>query len=207
MGYNLKTWRARIAERTDVSTQIVHLTRARNDIDVANVLFEIVDSGRLNGSTSTSGFICGNTPAVCFQDAPLVSICQNVYYEQKHRKTQPQAKMRYLACGLAFSKPYASRKGARPVIYDKTAEAKQYLPQDQWWRIVNFDLSDDDSFIDWTHEREWRAPNTFLFDLEEVTLLFVNEKNFRNFVKLCKTNNKDYMERVKGIVVMNNLLF
>ncbi|OYT88650.1 MAG: DUF2971 domain-containing protein [Burkholderiales bacterium PBB3] len=207
MAYDIKTWRARIAERTDVSTQIVHLTREREGAAVAKVLFEIIESGRLKGSSSASGFICGNRPAVCFQDAPLVSICQNVYYEQKYRQSNPNAKNRYRAVGLAFSKPYASRKGARPVIYDKTSEAKQYLPPDQWWRIVNFDLGNDESFIDWTHEREWRAPGDFEFDLAEATLLFVNESTYRSFEKLCKTKGRDYLERAKGVVVMNNLLY
>ena len=49
----------------------------------------------------------------------------------------------------------------RPVIYDKTISAKKYLPENEWWRIVNLDLSDEDRFIDWTHEREWRVPNDF----------------------------------------------
>lgn len=207
MAYNLKTWRARIAERTDISSQIVHLTREKEGSSVARVLFDIVESGKLIGSSTASGFICGDRPAVCFQDAPLVSICQNVYYEQRYRQSNPSAKNRYRACGLAFSKPYASRKGARPVIYDKTNDAKKYLTSDNWWRIVNLDLSNDDALIDWTHEREWRTADFFEFELEEATLLFVNEGTYRSFERLCKAAKKDYLDRVKGVVVMNNLLF
>lgn len=51
------------------------------------------------------------------------------------------------------------KKGGRPVIYDQTIEAKKYLPESQHWRIVNFDLSNDDRLVDWTHEREWRVPD------------------------------------------------
>jgi len=207
MGYNVKTWNDRIAQRTDFSTQVVHLTREREDAKVAQVLYEIVSSRTLKGSSTASGFICGNQKAVCFQDAPLVSVCQNVYYEQKYKEKNPKAKTRYKACGVSFPKTYAFRKGARPVIYDKAADAKQYLPKDQWWRIVSFDLDSDEALIDWTHEREWRAPGDFSFDIAQTTLLFVNDTAYKTFGKLCAANKSDVMDQVKGVVVMNNLLF
>jgi len=207
MSYDLDAWRKRIAERTDFSTQVVHLTRGRRGASLPKVLYEIFSSELIKGSTSASGFICGNRPAVCFQDSPLVSICQNVYYEQKYRSKNPNAKTRYCAAGLAFPKPYMFREGARPVIYDRTSDAKAYLPQEQWWRIVNFDLGNDDSFIDWTHEREWRIPGDFNFDLSEATLLFVKEETYRTFNKLCLSNGKDYTNLVKGVVVMENILY
>lgn len=207
MGYTLKTWKDRIAQRTDFSTQVVHLTREREDDKVAAVLFEIVSSRMLKGSSTASGFICGEQRAVSFQDAPLVSVCQNVYYEQKYKESNPKAKTRYRACGISFPKNYAFRKGARPVIYDKTTDAKAYLPRDQWWRIVSFDLGNDDALIDWTHEREWRAPGDFSFDRSEATLLFVNNGTYKEFRKLCVTAGDDVLDQVKGVVVMDNLLF
>ncbi|UCV23258.1 hypothetical protein [Ferribacterium limneticum] len=170
-------------------------------------MYNIVDQQTITGSSTESGFICGSRPAVCFQDAPLIGICQNVFYEQKHKENNAGLKTRYRAVGVALPKDYAYCKGARPVIYDKTAEAKQYLPKDQWWRIVNFDLTNKDSFVDWTHEREWRVPGNFNFELEQATLLFVQEKNYRAFISLCKANKKDYMDRIKGVVIMDNLLY
>ncbi len=207
MGYTLETWLDRIAQRTDMSSQVVHLTRDRDDAKLARVMYEIVASKTLKGSSTKSGFICGKTPAVCFQDAPLVSVCQNVYYEQRYKKQNPEAKTRYRACGVAFAKPYAFKKGARPVIYEKTADAKGYLPQDQWWRIVNFDLGNDKALVDWTHEREWRSPGDFSFDLSEATLLFVNEPTLKSFLKLCDEYDLDIMRKAKGIVTMRDLLF
>ncbi|MBX3373829.1 MAG: hypothetical protein KF817_08330 [Phycisphaeraceae bacterium] len=207
MAYDKKAWRSRIGERTDLSCQVVHLTRDTSQAKVVDVLYNIASSSRLLASQPTSGFICGNRPAVCFQDAPLVSICQNVYYEQKYRKANPTAKMRYLACGIALPKEYVYRKGARPVLYDRTIDAKRILPKDEWWRIVNFDLSDDASFIDWTHEREWRAPGDFEFDLGEATLLFVNHGTLKCFAKICESKSSDCLLQAKGIVVMDNLLF
>ncbi|WP_230370748.1 hypothetical protein [Paludibacterium denitrificans] len=152
MSYTKKAWKRRLAERSDLSSQVVHLTRNTKDKTVVEVLYKIVSDAKLIGSSTQSGFICGPMPAVCFQDAPLTAICQNVFFEQKYNEGKQDPKRRYLAVGLAFPKDYAYAKGARPVIYDKTSEAKRFLPADQQWRIVNFDLSNEDSFIDWTHE-------------------------------------------------------
>ncbi len=70
-----------------------------------------------------------------------------------------------------FDKTYIYKKGGRPVIYDKTEEAKKYLTEDKWWRIVNLDLSDSNNIIDWTHEREWRVLNELTFELKMLVLL------------------------------------
>ncbi len=168
MGYDRKQWLKRIAERSDMSSQVVHLTREgeieNTRHDVFDILLKILMEQRITGSSTKSGFICGKRSAVCFQDVPLQSLCQNVYYEQKYRELNQQAKLRYRAIGLAFSKAYVYQHGGRPVIYDKTSEAKRYLPEADWWRIVNFDLGSDQNVIDWTHEREWRITDGFEFD-------------------------------------------
>ena len=213
MGYTAETWKNRIAERTDLSTAIVHLTRSLSTKKSDGIptlldnLFKILDAGIIKPSSTAKGFIVGSRPAVCFQDAPLVGIVQNVFYEQKYRAKNTTAKLRYQGAGIAFGKPYAFRKGARPVIYDKREDAKQYLPEDEYWRIVNLDLEDDSNYIDWTHEREWRSPGAFEFDIAETILLFPNWKFHQNFVKRCNAENKDYVERVKGIVMMGAVLF
>lgn len=207
MAYNKKAWQRRLAERSDLSTQVVHLTRDADNQKLVDVLFSILSDGKLKGSSTQSGFICGKTPAVCFQDAPLSAVCQNVFFEQKYSETNKSAKTRYRATGVALPKDYAFRKGARPVIYDKTSEAKSYLPADQYWRIVNFDLSDADAIIDWTHEREWRAPGDFTFEISEATLLFVNSGTYKSFLRKCRENGRNFVEQAKGVVVMDNLLY
>lgn len=207
MPYDKKSWKRRLAERSDLSSQLVHLTRETEAKKVVEVLFDILSDQKLIGSSTKSGYICGKRSAVCFQDSPLTSICQNVFFEQKYVEQNKGAKHRYRAVGIAIDKHYAYVKGARPVLYDKTADAKQLLPESEWWRIVNFDLSNEKSFVDWTHEREWRCPSDFDFELKEVTLLFVNEGMFQAFLQLCKKHEKNYLEMVKGIVVMNNLLY
>lgn len=210
MGYEKKTWKRRIAERTDLSTQVVHLTREQTtgaEKGATEVLFDIMDQQRIVASPVHQAFIVGKIPAVCFQDAPLGAICQNVFYEQKYKEQNEKAKVRYRAMGISFAKDYAYGKGARPVVYDQTQAAKEYLPSDQWWRIVNFDLSDEKNIIDWTHEREWRARGDFMFDRGEATLLFVNAGSYKAFQSLCKKKGKSYLEEVRGVVVMETLLY
>lgn len=207
MLYPKKACKRRLAERSDLSSQIVHLTRETKEKKVVDVLYNIVSDAKLIGSSTKGGFICGPTPAVCFQDASLAAICQNVFFEQKYNEGKKNAKTRYRAVGLAFPKDYIYAKGARPVIYDKTADAKKFLPADQQWRIVNFDLSNQESFIDWTHEREWRMPGDFNFDLKEATLLFVNEATFKTFLNKCAADGNNLVEQVRGIVVLDNILY
>jgi len=177
VGYTKKDWSERIRERTDMSTRLSHLTRESADgQSSARVLLKILLEQRLIGSTTTQGFICGDTPAVCFQDAPLYSIAQNVLFEQKMREAAKSSTVRYKALGVAFTKPYLYVKGARPVVYENSEAAKEMLPASEWWRIVRLDLSDEDAFVDWTHEREWRLPGDLDFDLSEVTILTVSNE-------------------------------
>lgn len=93
------------------------------------------------------------------------------------------------------------------MIYEKTDIAKNFLPESEWWRIVNFDLSDKNNIVDWTHEREWRVPNDFTFERNEAVLLFVNSSIYHQFIKLCDKNNKNYLSEVKSVAVMDNLLY
>ena len=139
MVYNHKEWKNRYAERTDLSIGLVHFTREVKNISIAQLMFDILNSRILKGSSTGSGFIVGKNTAVCFQESPLISICQNSWYEQKMNEKNKLSKIRYSPCGFMFHKFLIYRKGGRPVIYDKTLDAKKYLPEEQWWRIVNFD--------------------------------------------------------------------
>jgi hypothetical protein len=127
---------------------LVHLTRESEYGDVFDVMHKIFVDQKLLGSTTDKGFICGDRKAVCFQDIPLYSVCQNVFYEQKQCEDDEKYKLRYRAIGLVFTKEYLFLKGARPVIYEQTDVAKQFLPANEWWRIVRLDLSNQECFID-----------------------------------------------------------
>ncbi|EOB2814464.1 TPA: hypothetical protein ACGVAS_004492 [Vibrio vulnificus] len=209
MPYNDKEWYKRLAERSDMSSGLTHLTR-ESDLhgNVEDVLFKILCEKRLAASDPRVGLICGAQNAVCFQDIPLHSICQNVFYEQKKREENNYYKLRYRALGLMFDKSYAFSKGARPVVYDKTEDAKAYLPSDEWWRIVNLNLENPNHIVDWTHEREWRHLGDFSFELSKVTLLTINMATVNNLNERYKAvYGVDLISQLKGVVTLNNILF
>ncbi|WP_318484360.1 hypothetical protein [Photobacterium leiognathi] len=209
MGYNYDKWGQRFAERNDMSAYLVHLTRESDSIGHENaVLAKILSEKKLNGSSTSSGFICGPDTAVCFQDAPLYSICQSVYYEQKLREQDSSLKVRYSPMGLMFSKGVVYKSGGRPVIYEKTEIAKNILAEDEWWRIVNLNYDNPDSLIDWTHEREWRVKGDFHFQLEDTTLIVVDMDEAKKINKLYKeANGRDLFDLLGGIIVLDKILY
>ena len=208
MPYARKEWSRRIADRSDMSTGLVHLTRPADNQSVGAILLKILAEKKLIGSSTGSGFICGNHRAVCFQDAPLYSICQNVYFEQLKRESDPNYKVRYLAFGLSFSKDYLFKKGARPVVYEKTEIAKNILPQNQWWRIVRLDLSDESNIVDWTHEREWRLPGDLEFELNKATLIAIDNNQVKQMAAEYKEKTGiEIRDQLRGIVTTRDVLF
>ena len=107
-----------------------------------------------------------------------------------------------------FPKPYVYARGGRPVIYENTDKAKTILPENEWWRIVRFDLSDSNNFIDWTHEREWRVPGRFEFDLDEVTVLVPNSFGYKRLLKLCRDrSDDDILSQVRGVVDLGSVFY
>ncbi len=200
-------WKNRIAERTDLTTGLVHLSKGNENCNVLEVIIKILNDKKILGSTTESGFICGNIPAVCLQDTPLYSLSQNVYYEQKLRK-EKKDKVRYLGWGILISKKNVYKRGGRPVIYDKTSEAKAYLPHNQWWRIVNYDLNNTDFIIDWTHEREWRVPNCLNFELKEITLIVPNNIAMKKVIKAYRDNTgRELVEDTNGVINLGSIFF
>ena len=206
MGYHFDTWVKRYAERSDLSTKLVHLTKEQGSVDGEDVMLKILNDNVINGS-GRNGFIVGNTKAACFQDVPLTAVCQNCWYEQKYREKNTKTKVRYEPIGFLVEKTHVYRQGGRPVIYDKTDIAKTYLPTNEYWKIVNFDLDSDENIIDWTHEREWRVPDKFQLDLKTTVLLFANDGDVRKFIEKCDDNGSDVYKKVSGFVTMSALLY
>lgn len=152
--------------------------------------------------SSKSGYVAGRFSATCFQDVPLYSLCQNTYHEQIYRN-ELGGKIRYSPIGLAFSKSYIYSKGGRPVIYEKLEVAKKLLQEDEWWRIVSFDLSNKQEIIDWTHEREWRLKGNFEFAIEKAYVLLTNGKSYKKFMNMA---SPEIIKSVGGIVVLDPIL-
>lgn len=203
MAYTLKDWIERSRNRSDMSCYLYHLTRENNENDAIDVLIKILTECKINGSTTDSGFIIGDNKAVCFQDTTTYGLSQNSFHEQKLREEKKTNKVRYKPIGLAFNKQYIYSKGGRPVVYEKTQTAKKILPPDEWWRIVNFDLSDSEYMIDWTHEREWRLKGDFHFDLSKAYVVLVSNKSYKTFVNKIDSN---MLKSIGGIVVLDPIL-
>ncbi|MGI6585797.1 MAG: DUF2971 domain-containing protein [Lutisporaceae bacterium] len=207
-----KEWRTRISRRSDFTSGLIHLTKS-NVIDgkkhsSLDILMKILIEQKLIGSTTSSGYINGRIPAVCFQDTPLHSVAENIYYEQQLKNDNDLENYRYTGFGLRFSKEYIFKKGGRPVIYDITEDAKKYLNKENYWRIVNFDLSNKDNFIDWTHEREWRLPGNLDFELSEVEVLIHDNTTYKKFIERCREyKEKDILLEIKSIITMPSILF
>ena len=131
MAYTAKLWNQRVRSRVDISGQVAHLTRGAesdgNKMSALQVLIKILRERTIRGSTTSSGFIVGARPAVCFHDAPPYSLCQNIEFERFLAREQASSRIRYEALGLMFPKPYAYEHGARPVFYEQTELAKQML--------------------------------------------------------------------------------
>ena len=212
MPYNRILWEKRIAGRTDLSSQVTHLTRSGefddDKLGPVDILVRILKDGRISGSTTDKGFICGDVPATCFQDVPIYSLSQNIHSEEQYRLAVEGAKVRYVGVGLMFPKPYVYAQGGRPVIYEDNERAKRLLPEDEWWRIVRFDLSDESNIVDWTHEREWRVPGSFEFDLEQSTVLLPNKFGYDRFLKLCnECPELKILKQIRGIVNLGAVFF
>lgn len=217
MGLTYLEWQKRISKRSDITGILTHLTKPAqielkglnyleiNKLSIDN-LISILKDKKINGSTTSRGFITGNTPAVCFQDAPLYGIIQNVEFEKEMREVRENSKLRYTGIGLTFEKPYIYSKGGRPVIYEDAISAKKMLPSDQHWRIVRYNIDFIDEAqknVDWTHEREWRAPNSIEFDLELCHVVLYDKDCLDYFNKTCPQEIKDL---IYGITILKSIL-
>lgn len=200
-------WFDRVQKRTDIVTRLTHLTRATETMDALEVLLKILDDKKLVGSTTESGYIVGETPAVCLQETPLESLAEHILYENASFHSIDKCDVRYSGVGIRFNKVFVYKCGGRPVIYDKTEYLKAILPEEQYWRIVNFDLDNKEKYIDWTHEREWRVPNELVFDYNKIELIFPTDREYRRFIAYCEEQGKiDMMKSIHGILILSSIV-
>ena len=210
MTYDYKKWKSRMSDRQDMSSSLVHLTRASEiegvKLSAVDVLLKILRERKIIGSTTEKGFIRGKRSAVCFQDAPLYSIAQNLKFEKELSEEQ-HTRHRYSGCGLVFSKYYLFQNGCRPVIYDKVDEGKAYISESELYRLVSFDISNTKNIVDWSHEREWRMPGDFEFKINWSAILLETKEDYREFIqKSMQPENGGILDAVCGIVVLDALI-
>ncbi|MCD9548591.1 DUF2971 domain-containing protein [Photobacterium carnosum] len=199
-----------MSDRQDLSSSLVHLTRAATidgeRLSSVDVLLKILRERVIVGSTTDSGFIRGDRSAVCFQDAPLYSVAQNLKYE-KELVQAGSTRNRYSGCGLVFSKYYLFERGCRPVIYDKLNEGSEYLNERELYRLVKLDLSNIDNIIDWSHEREWRLPGNLEFAVDATGIVLETKQDFSEFIVKCQLpENESILNQTCGIIVLDALL-
>ncbi|MDT3498298.1 DUF2971 domain-containing protein [Bacillus toyonensis] len=223
MAYTPTTWKQTYKERTDLTGFLTHLTRPQpeNNLEATDVLIKILREGTLQGSTK--GYIVGNEKVICFQEAPIYSIAENAinhieeYERYVQSTTNPYMKLRYYPCGLSLPKQVlyqlvdsVTRQvipniGVRPVIYEKTEIAKGFLPENEYWRIVDFELTGGNGITDWTHEREWRIKaNYFKFPYGIVTVILRDSNQYQEFMSKIEP---DIVKQLAGIVCLDKLLY
>lgn len=87
----------------------------------------------------------------------------------------------------------------------------EYIEEDSYWKIVNFDLSDEDYYVDWTQEREWRMPYDLDFNLSEAEILVHSPKGYKKFIKRCREfedeTGEDILMEIKSVITIPSLLF
>lgn len=193
-------WKKRIAQRADMATRITHLTRGCDSESAFENLWKILIDKIIYGS-GNSGFINGNRRAVCLQELPLNAIAENLMYEESIGD-----KIRYSPFGVRFHKGFVYKQGGRPVIYEDTSIMKQMLPEEEYWRIVDLKLSDTKSYIDWTHEREWRVPGDLKFHYNHIEVIVENSKYYRKLVQRCMDEERrDILVGIHGIITLDSI--
>lgn len=137
---------------------LTHFTRSSHSAAALDNLAAILSAGTIRASIR---MIRTKQPAICFFDAP---------FEHLARVLDPRARRRYEPFGIAVSKRYAFKMGARPVIYLPWKEASDILPQAELWRVVSMDLGRRPA-VDWTFEREWRMAGDLHFGARDTVVL------------------------------------
>jgi hypothetical protein len=199
MKYTNKLWIERMRSRSDISRYLTHLTRGTDEMGQLEVLLKILNEKALIGSRN-DGFIRGENSAVCFQDAPLHGIAQNINHEMINRE-KLGGKERYRPIGLMFTKSFVYKKGGRPVIYDDE-EFFKILPKEEQWRFVSFKMNDPNNIIDWTHEREWRIKGDFTFSYKDTHIILPSVNTYRSFIKKV---DPEVLENIKGIITLETV--
>jgi hypothetical protein len=152
-------------------------------------------TGKVLGSTPSTGFIKGLNPAACFMDVPFFAL----KYILNKEDADPQ-RPRYEAFGIVVTKKRAYTKGCRPVLYLSNDELEQLkIPQKEQWRVVRFEVSGD-GWISWLHEREWRCKGDFKLSRKFTAVLVKNQKFAMKLQERLSREPKDFKAIPKSII-------
>lgn len=189
-----------------MSVYLTHLTRGKDSLSAVDVLIKILNEKKIRGSKE--GFINGGQEVVCFQDAPIYGVSQNVKHEMLNRRELGN-KIRYEPVGISIPKPQVFNKGGRPVIYEKPTiiggrKSFPGISPEQLWKVVSLEMSNETNYIDWTHEREWRIKGDFEIPINLIYVILPDAFGYREFMEKA---DKELINAVAGIITLEGILY
>lgn len=199
---NREEWIERYVHRMDITSRLTHLTRGNNDDEAFQNLCKILLEKQL---IAGSGYINGSRPACCFQEAPILSIAENLNYEKRKFEEKGNGK-RYSPFGIRTMKHDIYAMGGRPVFYGNKDEYKKLLPENEYWRIVDFEFGES-TVVDWTHEREWRLPQNYNFSYNKIEVILPGEEYYKKFVEWClNEKHLNILTEISGIITIDSVI-
>lgn len=190
-------------KRPDLSPYIIHLTKNTSKKDKFSAydnLISILGEGCIWASSTEHGFIKGPNTATCFMDVPF----QALKYVLTPEDADPQDP-RYQPYGLVLSKQAAYRKGCRPVLYLSNQETEELrIPKEELWRVVRFE-HEQQRWISWLREREWRCKGAFTLPKEIPAVLVKTTLEARKLIKDLHDKPKDYQCLPRSVIPLNVL--
>ena len=83
---------------------------------------------------------------------------------------------------------------------------KSLLPESEYWRIVDLNLSNKNSYVDWTHEREWRVPDELTFNYRNIEIIVKQGRYYRELVERCIDKKRtDILVGIHGIITLDSV--
>lgn len=171
----VEVWKDIYSIRFDLSLILWHLTKPNTVSGETRTPFQIIkkilESRIIKGSNS---YVFGSENVVSFMDVPLYLLPQVIRAREEYNENPS---FTYDTYGIGIDKREVYLKGGRPIIYldDKTRQA--ILKEEDYWRCVTFDLTEDNQagLIDWSHEREWRVKGDFKLEQPDKTIVIVKD--------------------------------
>lgn len=189
-------------KRPDLTPYLIHLTRsteAEDDYSAFDNLVNILNEGRIRGSTTKKGFIKGPSPATCLMDVPFVSLKYIVNSKSVGRKGP-----RYEPFGVFVTKKYAYDRGCRPVLYLSNSEMEETLeiPEKEKWRVVTFEVSEK-GWISWLHEREWRCKGDLVLPKNPYGVLVRSTHDAQRLQRMIQKSPEKFKVKPRSILPLN----
>lgn len=142
--------------RPDLSKTLIHLTKGGDDEEAFESLKNIIRQKTLLQSQYLFGGKRGEH-CVCFTETPVGCLQSAGGFKNYTDYTK------YSCFGIMVSREDIYDRGGRPVLYLEEKYLDE-LPLDLKWRFQKFEPTFTSPRYDWTWEREWRIPGSFIFD-------------------------------------------